>query len=97
MAETNDRVLAVTARVNEYNEDVTAKLNQLRSDIEALRAEVEAGRPAAEELSRVNQSLFDLENSVGAGVSAVGDADGDGFPAPVVEPPVVVEDAPPVE
>lgn len=86
MAETNDRVLALTAAVTEYNEDVTAKLNSLRTDIEALRAEVEAGRPAAEELSRVNQSLFDLENAVGSGVSTVGDADADGVPAAPAPP-----------
>lgn len=75
MGVVDERILALNAKVEEYNQDVQAK-------IEALRAEVEANNPTPAELA----ALATLEATVSAGVDLVGDGDGDGNPATPVPP-----------
>jgi len=78
VAELEDRILtvaddltALTAAVTEFNEDIAAK-------VAALAA-------AQGEFTPEGQAAFDaLKATVESGIAAVGDADGDGTPAPTV-------------
>ena len=64
---------ALTATVTEFNEDIAAK-------VAALEA-------AQGEFTVEGQAAFDaLKAAVEAGVTFVGDADGDGNPAPAAPP-----------
>lgn len=69
-----DDLVALNARVTEYNEDVVARVT-------ALEAAIAANDPVA-----VQAAVDALKATVEAGVSFVGDADADGNPAVVPTP-----------
>lgn len=73
-----DDVLALNAKVEEYNQDVLAKVGAIQAALDA------ADIPGAQ------AALATLAATVDAGVAAVGDADGDGNPAPAPAPEPVV-------
>lgn len=70
----DEQILALNAKVEEYNEDVTAR-------VQALEDAIAANDPVA-----IQAALDVLKATVDAGVAGVGDADGDGNPAPAPEP-----------
>lgn len=69
-----DDVTALNAKVEEYNQDVLAKIAAIQGALDA------ADIPGAQ------AALATLTATVDAGVGAVGDADGDGSPAPAPSP-----------
>lgn len=78
---------AANAQAAEYNEDVTAKLAQQQTQIDAVQAEIDALEATVGDVSALQAKFDTLKGTLDAGTAAVGDADGDGNPAPVTPAP----------
>lgn len=80
MALTDD-LASLRADFDGYKADVAAKLTQLANQVTALQDQVANGDPAAA------QAVADLKADLDAARTDLGDADGDGTPAPVTPTP----------
>jgi hypothetical protein len=79
-----DRVVAIEERVLSVETDLTALTASVTEFNEDIAAKVAALEAAQGEFTVEGQAAFDaLKAAVESGVVAVGDADGDGTPAPV--------------
>ena len=77
----SDDLSALRVDFDGYKADVAAKLNQLADQVTALQDQVINGDPAAV------QAVAELKADLDAAREDLGDADGDGTPAPVTPTP----------
>lgn len=77
----SDDLSALRVDFDGYKADVAAKLNQLADQVTALQDQVIKGDPAAV------QAVAELKADLDAARTDLGDADGDGTPAPVEPTP----------
>jgi multidrug resistance efflux pump len=76
-----DDLAALKTDFDGYKADVAAKLDQLAAQITDLQTQIANGDPAAA------QTVADIKADLDAARAELGDADGDGTPAPVEPTP----------